>query len=69
MGAPMSRTPTKPQCPAAVSGIDTAGNSGTFFCQLRDGHRGAHKYDDTMARQTGDVPAESFAGHRKLGTV
>lgn len=46
---------SKPQCPAVVDGIDADGEPGTFCCLLREGHRGTHKYHETLTRETGPM--------------
>lgn len=53
----MSATSTKPQCPAKVDGTNPEGRRETFFCLLREGHRGAHRFHDTLVA-TLDQPVE-----------
>lgn len=55
--------PQKPQCSARVEGVNAAGASETFFCLLREGHRGAHQYHESMARESDEAP-KHVAGTR-----
>lgn len=65
----MGRASTKPQCSASVDGTDIDEKPGTFFCVLREGHRGAHRYHENMAEQTGPVMHTHAAMARRASGI
>lgn len=57
----MSPASKKPQCPATIEARNIEGVREMFCCLLREGHRGAHQFHDSLDRVVERAPTERAA--------